>query len=156
MTRQVARIMPLALSTTTRRIGYLRTIVAGLGLLDGHPPPVDLQSALTRAVFFRGATLEFTLMRAADGMLLWGDLDAATILLERAAVEGAPHARFVTGYLQGMPGLLKERLELGDHDAAARYRAAVPTLLQRPVLAALADGQLRELSAGPADSADTS
>jgi len=144
-TRRVAKIMPLALSTLARRVGYLRAVITAMELFKASPnPPPDLTSALARAVFYRGGTLEFTLMRAADGLLLWGDATSAAVLLDRAASEGAPQPRFVQSYLEELPKLVQSRSENGDREAVIQYKAGIPILLGHPKIAALAPEHLVE------------
>jgi hypothetical protein len=139
-TGQVARILPLALSTITvrRRVGYLRAAITTLGLFnaDENPPP-DPASALARAVFFRDATLDYALTRAADGFLLWGDTRAAAVFLGRALAESPRRPGFAHGYLNTLPEKAHYRSRLGDDEAVARYQAAIPAFQEDPELAAL-------------------
>lgn len=69
------------------------------------------------------------------------------MLLSRAAREGSPHPRITQAYLEGLPSLIKERFQQHDDDAAMRYRAGIPVLLEDPEIAALtsAAASLRDL-----------
>jgi hypothetical protein len=76
--------------TAARWVGYLRSAITLLGLFRVEAnQPVDFEPALKRAVFFRGTTLEFALIRAADAFLLWGDPRTAATLISRAAEENS-------------------------------------------------------------------
>ena len=61
---------------------------------------------LVRAVMYRGATLEYSLVRAADGYLLWSLPSITAELLRRAITDGGPKREFVTGYLGRSPNWL--------------------------------------------------
>jgi hypothetical protein len=73
-TGRVKAVLPLSLSTMARRIGYLRTSVVRLGLLPAPKPPPDFLEDFVKAVFWGGRTLEYALMRAADGFAVSGDV----------------------------------------------------------------------------------
>ncbi len=143
----VARIVPLALSTSARRVRYLREV---LPALRGAAGP-DVPNLLTRATAHRGATLEYALVRAADGFLLWSSPAAAAQLLERAVRESTP-PQFVEGYLNHVPALVQERRDLGDDRAVEAYLTGVRALLRHGGLATLAPRGLAErLAADPPD-----
>ena len=139
-TGQVARIWPLPLSTIPygRRTGYLQAAITALSRSNAETdPPPDPASALAHAVFHRDTTLELTFTRAADGFVLWGDIHNAAIMLDRAAAESPHLPGWARSYLNGLPELIHQRSREGDHEAAARYEAGIPALLEHPELAAL-------------------
>jgi hypothetical protein len=121
-TGKTKEILPLGLSTLLRPIRYLRWSVGRLGLLrsDGHAAG-EVERAFTEAVLLGGKTLEFALMRAADGMAVWGNTAVAVRLLQQAYDEGQPHAPLVRGYFAAIPALIKERVDNGDLTAVTRY-----------------------------------
>jgi len=136
-TGKVARIVPLTLSTTARRVTYLRDAIGLLRSDDQPAVDATVGSVIARGTFYRGATLEFTLMRSADAYLLWSLPTTAGRLLVQALEAGAPVPRFVEGYLAELPYLVGARAAMADVDAVAAYRAGVPAMRQVAKLAAL-------------------
>lgn len=137
--RQVARILPLPLSTISygRRAGYVRTAITTLGIFTAESdPPPDLASALAHAALYPDTT-ELTLTRAADGFVLWGDTRTAAIMLTHAAAQSPHPPGLVHSYLKGLPELIHQHSRQGDHQAAVRYEAGIAALLEYPELAAL-------------------
>lgn len=120
-TGAVKDIVPLALSTLTRRISYLRTSVMRLGLLPASKAPVDFLQDFVKAVVWGGQTLEDALMQAGDGFAVWGDAVTATKLIQRAVEAGQLRPEFAVEYIQALPALMEERVKMGDVRAAVHY-----------------------------------
>jgi hypothetical protein len=120
-TGAVKDIVPLALSTLTRRISYLRTSVMRLGLLPASKAPVDFLKDFVKAVGWGGRTREYALMRAVDGFAVWGDAVMATSLIQRAVETGQLRPEIATEYIHALPTLMEERVKMGDVRAAVHY-----------------------------------
>ena len=127
-TGAVKDIVPLALSTLTRRYRYLRSSVMRLGLLPGSRAPANFLQDFVKAVVWGDRTLEYALVRASDGFAVWGDAATATGLLQSAAEAGRPRQEITTQYIQALPALMEERVKAGDARAAERYAEFVETL----------------------------
>ena len=119
-TGTVKEIVPLGLSTIVRRSTYLRNTVARLGLLPTPKTLPDFIQDYSNAVFWSGTTLEYALMRAADGYVLWGDDTTALGLIERV-VSARQSDDVVASYVNGLPDLIEERLGMNDVGAARHY-----------------------------------
>jgi hypothetical protein len=150
-TGRVKAVLPLSLSTMVRRIGYLRTSVVRLGLLPAPKPPPDFIEDFVKAVFWGGRTLEYALMRAADGFAVWGDARMATRLVRRgigAAIAG--------DYVNGLPDLIEERVKMGDVGAAAHYTDFTRLARTDSVLAPLITPEARRRMDAPLENLATS
>ena len=142
-TGKTRAIVPLGLSTMMRPVRYLRWSYSHLGLRSAADEvPLDFNRVFCDAVFIGGTTLEFALTRAADGMMLWGNTQAAMDLLARALDEGGDKPTFVRGYIEELPKLKKERAKYGDAIGSNRYSQFPEWLRQdsrfRRLLAAIA------------------
>ncbi|MBI1761324.1 MAG: hypothetical protein HYR56_07810 [Acidobacteria bacterium] len=145
-TGKVKDILPLALSMVTRRVHYLRTSVARLGLLPVSKAPGDFSKEFVKAMIWGGRTLEFAFMRAGDGYAAWGDTDTAISLMQRAVEAGQPRPKFSTEYIHALPALMEERVQVGDTRAAANYAAFTRRVCADAGLAALTtDETLRQI-----------
>jgi hypothetical protein len=139
-TRKTKEILPLGVSTLMRPIRYIRWSFARLGLLPSREDaPMELERAFTQAVFLGGRTLEFALMRAADGMVVWGHIAVGLRLLQQALDEGQPDAVFVRAYVDNITEGIKERerVEMGDLTVVSRYIDFARKLRQDTRLASL-------------------
>jgi hypothetical protein len=142
--------------TAARWVGYLRSAITLLGLFRVEAnQPVDFEPALKRAVFFRGTTLEFALIRAADAFLLWGDPRTAATLISRAAEENSHRPGFAEQYLRDLPRLLDYSSQMGDHDDLASHQASLRALLEDPKIVALVGPELQQQIAPPGDEDST-
>jgi len=140
----VARIAPLGLASTNRRIHYLRTVLAYLGLRPSeHGRPSEIADVLAASVFFRGRTLENALVRAADGYLIWGDAARAVSMLRLAARESRPKPSVLMSYFHQLPKLAHQRLEMGDAAAAERYAEGARLFVADHQLTPYIDAALR-------------
>jgi hypothetical protein len=135
-TRAVRTIVPLALSTLCRSSRYLRWVLTRSGVWPASGSAGELEQVFAESVLIGGRTLEFALVRAADGLAVWGDTDGARRLLRRAAIEGRPRSPFVSSFLSELPGLAAQRDQLGDSITARRYRAFSEALRADPQLSA--------------------
>ena len=135
-TRAVRTIMPLGLSTLCRSSRYLRWVLTHSGVWPAAGAAGELEQVFAESVLIGGRTLEFALVRAADGLAVWGDADGAHRLLRRAVIEGQPRPPFVSSYLSELPSLAAERDQLGDAITARRYEAFSLALRADPQLSA--------------------
>jgi hypothetical protein len=119
-TRITKEIVPLALASVMRPIFYLRENMRHLGVLEGSWS-ANFEETFRKAVYLGGVTLEFALVRAADGMVVWGQYGTAGQLLKSALDEGRPKSRFVNEYFSSLPALLNERVMFDDQLASAQY-----------------------------------
>jgi hypothetical protein len=120
-TGTVKAIFPLSLSTIARRIHYLRTSVMRLGLLPTSKAPLDFLDDYVKAVFWGGRTLEYALMRVADGFAVWGDGITATGIIQRGIKAEQVSAEAAGEYVNGLPALIEERVKMGDARAVVHY-----------------------------------
>jgi hypothetical protein len=125
-TGSVSRAAPLALATLARRPWYLRAAIHHLGLLPSTANlGTDVLDAFTRAVFFRGRTLEYALTVAANLYFIWAELETAAELLRQATLAGGRNPSFSRGYIDSLdaPNLetLADLMDVGK----ARELAAI-------------------------------
>jgi hypothetical protein len=135
-TGRVARIVPLGLAGSFRRDDYLRTALAYLDLYPSdHPRPSDIADAIAASVVHAGPTLEFALIRAADGYLVWGDDTQVVNTLRRAVLANQLKPSVVEYWFNSLPELVRERLDMGDVAVATRYVEGAKLFLADPQLA---------------------
>ena len=139
----VKDIVPLGLSMVQQRIRHLRESVERLGLVSQPKARPDFIDAFSKAVFWGGRTLEYALVRAADGYAVWGDAAEAARLFQRGVEAGQPHAEIATNYINLLPALIDQRTQAGDARAAANYKSFAHQLRADPRLSALATGAAR-------------
>lgn len=146
----VGRIAPLALSSLSRRSRYLQQVLGWLG--EPEASPARLVSILESSTFWRGRTLEYVLVRAADGYVVWGDVATARFLLRRAREEGRRHPRVASYFLNSLPDFVADSIALDDPEGARRYLEAAVVLWADERLAPLVESdarrRLQEASAG--------
>ena len=117
-----------------------------LGLLPRSTTAVDFLQDFVEAVGREGRTLEYTLMRAADGYAAWGNAVTATRLARRAVEAGQPHPDIATEYINALPARIEGLVEKRDMSAANRYADFASEARADSVLSALATNEtLRSL-----------
>jgi hypothetical protein len=120
-TGTVKAIFPLSLSTIARRIRYLRTSVMRLRLLPTSKAPLDFLDDYVKAVFWGGRTLEYALIRTADGFAVWGDGITATGIIQRGIKAEQVSAEAAGEYVNALPDLIEARVRMGDARAVVHY-----------------------------------
>lgn len=147
-TSRVAQIAPLGLSTLHRRSRYLGRTIASLRADPDAAIARAVPDHITAALIWHGPTLELPLVRAAQGYVVWGDIESARLLLTRAKHEGRPRCRWTRNFLNGLATIAADARKAG-HDLAANRLTAARSLWDDAALAELVDDETRRTGFGP-------
>jgi hypothetical protein len=130
ITRKPLRIAPLALSTMSKKIFYLREALAYV--LNGWRPndqPTDLVKSYEAGVFFSGNTRISALIQAADAYVQWGNTAVSIEFLKRADIKHHL-AKPSLQYAKQFPSIIKECRAHGYDELADKYLTATDAIFE--------------------------